>query len=210
MNGSQKNKSVLEALDKELLSGEDLIWSGKPNPLLMVRRDFKSIVFSIIFMFFFLYVTNQMFSFTSNMRTGFGNNTFDIVNLIAIGAGAILLWHILTPVRSYIRANQTIYGLTNHRIIIIEKSPWNHIYSYGAKDFRQLIRRDRGAGRGDIIIHEEKQIYRNSDGNRTTRTIQRGLFGIENVRDVEALILDTFAIVPDFMDKPKNATFDVA
>lgn len=68
--------------------------------------------------------------------------------------------------------------------------------SYGERDIERIERRDKGNGKGDIVIGYEERVRRSRNGTHRY-TVPVGLFGVENVREVEALMLETFHAADD-------------
>lgn len=76
--------------------------------------------------------------------------------------------------------SSTIYAITNHRALILLYD--GSVQSYGPQAVRHIERKERPDGRGDLIFK--------------TGSVEVGFFGIEHVRQVEALLLKTFYTPP--------------
>lgn len=194
---------LMEALESELMAGERLLWAGQPNPMRLAQthlgRSAGGIIFFVftLMMFGFIFGNFNMMDFggMGGFSSSFGlvSSIFSLVLFIFL---ATSLWGILTPVFDYWKATRTIYGITNRRVIVREQGFSATVKSYSAEDIERIERREKADGSGDIIIDEETRLrsYRNSSGYNRTRayTVPVGLFGVRNVREVEALMLETF------------------
>jgi hypothetical protein len=129
-----------------------------------------------------------------------------LLPLLFIGSG---IYTTLQPVFHYIMALRTIYAITNRRIITLKKGLNTQVVSFGERDIDRIERRDRSNGKGDIIIGYEERVRRTKNGTHRYN-VPIGLFGIDNVREVEALLLETFHSDENHDDeKPKRfSAFD--
>lgn len=106
-------------LRRELLIGEQLLWSGSPAPHKLIW-SFASWVFAIPFTAFALFQALQvlpLIAFTLQSFK-FENLLFGIIVslffLLFVGAGVVMLWQ---PFKVLRNAGRTIYGLTDRRIL---------------------------------------------------------------------------------------------
>jgi hypothetical protein len=109
-----------------------------------------------------------------------------IIILLAVGFA-------LTPLIRNTLKMGSIYAVTDRRALIIAGKS---VQSYGEKDIQFIERRMRGENTGDIIFKREPHSHMGYYGGSVLAsragTNDIGFFGIRNVREVEALMLETF------------------
>ncbi len=173
----------------ELQNGEELLWVGKPTPLRVVLANGELIagLFSVaLLIFVFVMFSNfRMPSFQSPAGSSF--SPFSLFNWFPLFFAAIALFTVGRPLYEFFMATRTIYGLTDKRALIIKHSlSGKSVESYTEID--QLERTSLDNGKGDLVFARLSTRYRRKGGYRT-RTRKIGFFGIDNVREVEALML---------------------
>lgn len=209
-------------VEQELLSGETLKWVGQPQPFRMARQHITTALFSIVWLGMIIFMYSQLTSnFMRPSRSSFGTSSgfssfASIFQLVLFGFFLIGLGMLFSPLINAFLATQTVYAITNRRMVTIKEygiSVLNLIFnrsviSYGEKDIQRVERRDYGGDVGDVIIGYETRTRRSrSSGGRyrtSTYTVPIGLLGVHNVREVEALVLETFLRDDDTPDKPKK------
>jgi hypothetical protein len=147
-----------------------------------------------------------------------GGPSFGVFSLIPVLIGlvflGIVLSFILRPLTRFLEARQTRYAITNRRVLIVDGLFSRRVHSFGADDIERIERRGRGNGYGDLILgYETRTRYTRSNvTNMHHRRDYRqpyGLMAVPDVRQVEAILLDTFR--PDLQDmydeKPKHDDF---
>lgn len=176
----------------ELQSGEKLLWVGKPIPLRVVLGNSElisglvGVVMIIIFFIVFssFYASFNMPGFSTFSRPSF--SVFSLFPLIFVAVGAFTVGR---PIYAFFIATRTLYGLTDRRAMIISHGfSGKKVESYTETD--QIERTEIANGKGDLVFDRAHTRYRRKGGYRV-RTRKIGFFGIENVRDVEAIMLRT-------------------
>jgi hypothetical protein len=91
------------------------------------------------------------------------------------------------------KARRTCYAITNRRAIIWDAGWWGRmeVRSYEPSGLGRIVRTEYADGCGDLVFEEIVSYGRDSDGDRTSRTIRHGFLAIENVREVEDLLRKT-------------------
>lgn len=195
-------------MDHELLAGETLRWIGQPRPARMARQDWSYSVFGLVWLGIVIFMYSQ-FSQSFIRPTAFSRTTafsqFNSVFQLILGLFFLVgLGIILSPLWRAYMATQTVYGITDRRFIIIKDYGiqalgfllHRSVISYGEQEIDRIERREMAGGYGDLIIGYETRTrrHRSSSGFSRTSTyrVPIGLFGIPNVREVEALVLETF------------------
>ena len=177
-----------EEIESQLLSGERLLWAG-PSVRATLRGDeWMSIIgpglMLGMLLFFFLPMMSEI-SFAG--PAGFGS-MFTLVPLLMT---AFALFMIGNTVLGWWERKHTLYAVTNQRIIQISQGLQRRVKSIYPNQMQHFELVEHGDGVGDLILGYET---RTSYSNRRYRTyrVPYGLLGIENVRRVEALVLENF------------------
>lgn len=165
---------LLDSIEHELLSGEELKWVAQPLPLWRMWR--KSGSFAVI---------------TALLLIAWWLATLALapaVQLYVLGlAGFIAALIALLLVQDVIDAWQTIYAITSRRVIVLKH---RSVISYGTRELERIER--RGSDVGDIIFADTHRTVPGFYGTPQDTRTQEGLFAIPHVREVEALLLETF------------------
>ncbi len=96
---------------------------------------------------------------------------------------------LLSPLLAAWDARQTVYVITNRRILFVTvNGKTTTVKNYVPENESDLERTERASGSGDLVFL--RRPTRDSDGDRTTERVS--LTGIPDVRRVELLLRDTF------------------
>ncbi len=87
-----------------------------------------------------------------------------------------------TPLWTHRSARRTVYAVTNRRAIVIRGGRTTSIRSYLPDRLRELHRRERNDGTGDVLF--ATRFWTDSEGDR--RTEESGFLRIDNPKEVEA------------------------
>lgn len=191
--------NVEQLVQPELMTGEKLLWAGKPSPwrhaLLNISLPIFGLVLTAFGIFIYSQFTAQVLRSTSLGRpssTGF-STMFQFIIFIFIGAGIGMS---LSPIWRFIKALSLVYAITDQRALLIEKFPVNAVRAYSASDMSGLQRKGNEA-QGDLIFAREVSYRRENDQVTQRRTTRRvitpiGFFGIANPRAVSEIMTRTF------------------
>jgi len=142
------------SISNELLEGEQLLWSGRPD--------------------------SQVKSFVSPA------GVFFIMGLVFLLVGLV----------GNFPARNTLYAITDHRVIILRTGRVHRVSSYRKRAITRLNRFERSDGSGDLVFSGEASpygygAYGNSEYNYNYYNSNRlGVFtAIPNVRQVEQKLL---------------------
>jgi hypothetical protein len=179
-----------QALRGELRSREKLLWVGQPEPIRaamqygdLVWNAVGAVAISLILVFVWGAIGfNVTFSGTSLSTL--------IVLFIFIAALASLA----RPAWEYFAAAQTVYAITEHRVIIIKPVLLGGagVQSYGDRQIQVIERREIADGKGDIIFAKECIQMRGRRRRSRLRIRNIGFFGIAEARRVEDIMLSNF------------------
>lgn len=104
---------------------------------------------------------------------------FPVAVLAVVGIALVSL-----PIIAYRRDRWTVYAITDERLLIIQRSPRNRVFSYEPEQLGVLERHERTNGSGDIVFRQEHHFH-----SRGQPYIHRvGFFGIPDVRRIEGEI----------------------
>ena len=115
-----------------------------------------------------------------------------LVPMLAV-LGIIITAVVLMPVWARRMARQTLYALSNQRVITLQKGPFAlHVRSFAREHLGNMQRTERPDGTGDLVF---AQVHSHDfDGHHQVRSI--GLHGLDRVHEVEELIRATLLAPP--------------
>lgn len=179
----------------ELRNGESLIWWGVPEPRAYSRAMRPVFWFGIpwtLFALFWIAAASLMLGMGGDgMKDADGPMIiFRFFPLFGIPFVLIGIGMLTSPFWVRRLARRACYGLTDQRVII-RRHRWLsgiEVRSYTSEQLGKMVRREFPDGTGDLIFEQYVEHGTDSDGHRTTRTIEHGITGIEDVRNVEKLI----------------------
>jgi hypothetical protein len=167
----------------ELQSGESLCWTGTADPGRAALSALPASIFGIPFAGFALFWITQAFHATSAMSKS--NNAFakgfSVFPLFGVPFLLIGLAIILAPLWAFLKGGNTVYAVTNQRVMIITGSGNRSVKSLMPADIVSIDHRERPDGSGDIAI-TTNAIVRSS--NNFTSQVKVALCGIPNVKEV--------------------------
>lgn len=168
-------------LQAEIGPDETLLWQGAPNPArLAQRKTFLSIFGGCFTLFALIWMLGAGFiSYIIAGATGWKIiGLAPLFGVIFLIVGLVMLF---SPLSAMKRGQNTVYALTNRRILICEPG---QVRSFVGQDLNALERRDLPDGRGDIIFRRDTHF----DAEGASSVQEEGFFGIADAREVERLI----------------------
>lgn len=209
MQKTKTDEALSSELEMELVEGEELLWAGMPDPMSVAlsRKTLWEGAAGLLFLLPVLFIFGNffpMFSFGSSLMPT--PSLFTILPLVFLGVG---LWQIASPLRAYVSATRTLYGVTSNRAMIVKSLFSRSVKSYGPHQIEFLETSVNANGTGNIIFDRETHTRTSRSGRsgmRRTRTytVDIGFFGVQNPREVEALMLRTFTQMGSGTEKPKR------
>lgn len=176
-------------LQRELRSGERVVWSQQPRPAALARKSSGTFLFGIpffAFAVFWTFAASGGFS-SSHTRKDSSPPWFPLLwGGMFILVGACML---LSPLWAYWQAVRTVYAITDQRAILIV-APWRRrtIHSFVGRHLVDIHRVENAGGRGDIVFHREAQSGKPGDSYHDV-----AFLGIERVREVEDSLRELYA-----------------
>ena len=174
------NLDAQRTAQSELKAGENLLWVGQPDPLrYALQGTLPTTLFGLVF------TAGPLF-------LAFINGSFPVGLMIFLLIGLVIM---SVPLWAYRDAKQTVYAVTDKRLLIITGGGSRSVQSFVDSRIVKVDSRigkiesvERSNGSGDIVFAEKVSRYRNSDGHSCTSIEPIGFFGIPDVRSVEKLV----------------------
>ena len=178
-------------LQSELLSGENLLWAGRPNPgVIFHSDDWALIPFSLFWVAFTTFWESAALGYWGNGGKG-GSVFMSLWGIPFILMGQYLLWG--RYVYDGWLKRRTYYGVTSRRILIVQEG-WNRKTSFNYIDVLPTIDKE-GSPNGTIWFGPKLPIM--AGRWQSTRSMSRFSLGgtpafvdIDDVASVASLVLD--------------------
>jgi hypothetical protein len=178
-----------ERLQKELGDDERLVWWGRPSPKRYARTAWGLAVFGIPWTaFVILWISLACAPLIQGQQGAFAI-CFPLWGIPFLLVG---IWMLTAPLRSRKSAKQVCYGLTNQRLIIVQPGQFGivEVQSILPANFESVTRKEYTDGSGDLLFGAHLANRNQDDYSRAGRH-QNAFIGIQDVREVEALIRRT-------------------
>ena len=174
---------------QELDSGERLLWAGSGSPGRLATKGIPAALIGVPFTAFAVFwMWMAAGARVPDIRGGRAQDYFWLwgVPFVIVGLGMLL-----TPVRMYVRALNTVYAVTDRRALIITTGRSRTVKSYGPAEAARVDRREHGDGTGDLTFaSEESEQQRRRSNLPLQLNMPNGFFGIRDARTVEQLLLN--------------------
>ena len=173
--------SRLRALiEAELSDDEKVTWIGAPIPGRFAMRSLPIVLFAIPWTAFAVFWMAGASGFQiPNFKQGFDFFPLFGIPFLLIGIGMLS-----SPYWMMRKAKKTAYVLTTTRAIIFDGGFSTTIRSFRPVRLKDLRRKQRSDGSGDLIL--ERKLSYDNDGDR--RTTDHGFFAISDVKAVEDMV----------------------
>lgn len=176
-------------IDRELETGERVEWAGMPVPRFFTGHSIAAFLFAIPWTSFALFWTVGAAEATADSCGPRGFEFFPLFGIPFILVGVFLL---LSPLWTYQKARRTAYVITDRRALTFDGGWSTTIRSFRPDELRNLSRKERRAGRGDVVI--TRRVYRDGEGDQQTEDI--GFLHIDNPREIEQMLRQLAAKAP--------------
>jgi len=104
---------------------------------------------------------------------------------VAVGVGMLG-----EPLWNYLKARNTIYIVTNRRLIVIEHVLRQSVKSFSGDVIKKVERREDHCGVGSVIFARIEARVRREDGFNHSMVEEKGFIGIRNVGEVWRLVMN--------------------
>jgi len=170
------SKSLLDRVNQALQDGEKLLWTGQPDPGVMVRKQRAAIAIGLFVDLAMIPLCLQLF---------FKHHDQDDLAIKIIAVALILIPLFLTYCVVFwarVAASATVYAITDKRVLIFEP---NKLVEFNVLPSLDITKTK--AGQFDLIF-ENLQLQ----GRQGYYYKPIGFFGIRDGEQVESLLLKTF------------------
>jgi hypothetical protein len=193
-------EEMRQRVEAEIEPSERLLWTGSPDPARWAAGGIPAMLFGIPFTLFALFWM-AMAGGISFLSSGIARQTggpgfatpfmfFPLFGLIFVAVGLGLL---LSPLWAYLKAQRTIYAITDRRAITLEENAFGSrsVRSFGPDEISLMERRENANGIGDLVFSRERyNTYRN--GRHRSHLRENGFFAIPDARSVERILREAF------------------
>jgi hypothetical protein len=185
-------------LQNELKPGEQLLWWGRPDPAHRVKSTgtvntnyiiYGALAIAMVFLLFFdIHLINEEstdFSSPDPLTIG-----LLIISIILLSVYMYRIYMLYSATQKSTRnLRNTIYGITNRRIIVMTLVGQNFaVKSHTQSDIGQITRTETGGGWGDVGYGVPRAMQ---VGMRATTIVDK-LAGVPGARLVEDILIRTF------------------
>ena len=176
-------KELRRKIDNELQPEEFIRWVDQPIPRFFTAASIGSILFGIPWTsvaIFWMWVASG--SKLPDLREGLQpQHLFPLFGLPFVFIGFAML---SSPIWEWQAARKTVYLVTDKRAISIQGGWSTTIRSYLSDQLKDIYRKERADGTGDVIISIRR--WKDSDGDNRNEEI--GFLGVRNPREVENIL----------------------
>jgi len=171
----------------ELQSGESLRWSGTADPTRAAITGIPATVLGIPFAGFALFWINSAYHTTGHLtkRPDAFRSAFSLFPWFGLPFLFIGLRMVLAPLWAYLKGRNTVYAVTNQRVLVITGSGTRSVQSFTPRDIVFVEHLERPDGSGDILIRTNAT----QRTNNSTSQITVGLYGVPNVKEVAQQVM---------------------
>jgi hypothetical protein len=172
----------------ELQSGESLLWTGSADPRRAATKTLPAVFFGIPFAGFALFWMNMAYRGTHNLARGHNSlaSGLSVFPLFGVPFFAIGVAVVLAPLWAYLAGRNGVYAVTNHRVMIITGTTSRAVKSITPDDIVEVDHRERPDASGDVLIRTNATMRTNN----MTSQVTVGLYGVPNVKEVAALVMN--------------------
>lgn len=183
LSNLQIPKELRRKIDNELQPGEFIRWVEQPIPRFFTAASIGSVLFGIPWTSFAIFWMWGASGFKlPDLREGLQpQHLFALfgVPFVLIGFGMLS-----SPLWVWRAARKTVYLVTDKRAISIQGGWSTTIRSYLPDQLKDVYRKERADGTGDVIIAIRR--WKDSDGDQRSEEI--GFLGVRNPREVENML----------------------
>ena len=176
-------KELRRKIDDELQPGELIRWVEQPIPRFFTADSIERVLLGIPWTSFSIFGTWYTLGYKlPDLREGLQPQYLSalyIMLFVLIGFGMLS-----SPIWVWQAARKTVYLVTDKRAISIQGGRSTTIRSYLPDQLKDVYRKERGDGTGDVIIAIER--WKDSEGDQKSKEI--GFLGVRSPRGVENML----------------------
>jgi hypothetical protein len=170
-----------DKVDRELESGERVVWMDQPVPRYFTAGSISAFLFAIPWTAFAVFWMYGAAGFKVPDFTKGPEALFPLFGLPFVLIGLAML---STPYWTFLKALRTVYVITDRRAILFEGGWSTTIRSFFPQQLRDIYRKERRNGSGDVILG--RQIGTDSDGDKHSTGV--GFLNVRDAKGVEAML----------------------
>ena len=176
-------------VQSELQPGESLQWTGTADAGRSALSALPAAVFGIPFAGFALFWITMAYrgSHAISKSSSSIGGAFSFFPLFGLPFLLIGLGIVFAPLLVYRKALNTVYGITDKRVLVITGGRTRTVRSCTPADILSVDHRERAGGTGDVIIRTNAIV---PYGNNSLSQMTVGLLGVNNVKEVARLVLN--------------------
>lgn len=174
-------RHLQDKIDRELAPGERIEWVDTPVPRFFTPTSTAAFLFGIPWTAFALFWTGGA-AWGTLKNDGLG--WFRLFPLFGLPFILIGLGMLSAPFWARRKALNTVYVITDRRAISFEGTRTVTVRSYMPDQLREIYRKEKNDGTGDVIIG--RRAWRDSDGDR--RYEELGFLRIRDPKTVEDML----------------------
>ena len=176
-------KELRRKIDDELQPGEPVRWVEQPIPRFFTADSIESVLLGIPWTSFSIFGTWYTLGYKlPDLREGLQPQYLSalyIMLFVLIGFGMLS-----SPIWVWQAARKTVYLVTDKRAISIQGGWSTTIRSYLPDQLKDVYRKERVDGTGDVIIAIRR--WKDSEGDQRSEEI--GFLGVRSPRGVENML----------------------
>jgi hypothetical protein len=176
-------------LRRELTGGERVLWSAQPLAR-RLKAGFGIWLFAVPWTVFALFwISMALLPWASSSKTPDGIKWSFGIAMPLFGVPFVLigLWMLWKPIQAMRQAKQTVYALTDNRLIRLVLTKRREVSSVLLDQIGPMTRSESPDGTGHLRIQTHSRI--DSDGDRITERFE--VLGVADVARLERLILES-------------------
>jgi hypothetical protein len=174
----------------ELQPGENLYWTGTADPRRAAVSALPASLFGIPFAGFALFWINSALHATHGLTRSSNADafvkSFSIFPVFGVPFLLVGLFMVLAPLWAFLKGRNTVYAVTDKRVMIITGGASRVVKSCTPADIASVDYRERPDGSGDIVIATNMPIRTNNSVSQ----LKVGLYGVANVKEVARQVLN--------------------
>lgn len=183
MNNAPIPQDLRMRVERELESGERILWMGMPVPRAFSGPATGAFLFGIPWTAFAIFWTCGAAGFKMPDLNN-GLKGFELFPLFGLPFILIGLGMLSSPFWARRKALRTVFVITDLRAISFEGGRSTTIRSYRPEQLRDVYRKERSGGLGDVIITQRG--YKDSDGNQKSEEL--GFMNIRQPYEIEKML----------------------
>ena len=175
----------------ELQPGESIAWAGTADARRAALTALPATLVGIPFAGFALFwITTALhatrgFSHTPNAFT----KSFSIFPVFGLPFLLVGVGIVLAPLWAYLKGLNTVYAVTNQRVMVISGGNNRSVKSYTPADIVSVEHRERPDGSGDILIRTNAPVRPSGNSAQVNLGFVVSLCGVPNVKEVARQVM---------------------